>query len=502
MSIISRLPFISQVISNEGNTLSQRAFNAATWVGITRTSTRMLETVRILILARLLAPSDFGLFGVATLSMSMFSTFSETGVSSALVQKDGEIDDYLNTAWTVQVVRGIVLCGITLIFAPLIANFFSEPKATHLIQALAFIPLIKGFANIGTIYFTKELNFKKQFQFETIGTISVFVTTVVLAFIYRSPWVLVAGMLIGESLKASSSYLLHSFRPKISIDRDKLSELTHFGGWVWASTIVTFIALHGDDILVGRMVGVVALGYYQMAYRMANIASTEVTNLITQVTFPTYSIIQHDRKRLASAFTRTLRLVSFATIPLTFLIFLFASDYIRLALGEKWIAITIPIQILAVSGFIRSISALWGALYLSTKEPKHSFWKNLLRVALIFIPIIPLTDRFGITGASISIILGISGALIYDLIYTGLKWRNEIKVSQILLDIGLWLCICLLLSIGILSFKSYLSINFLSLILASFIFLGAYLGIGTTIEKRFRRLPITNILASGQKKGS
>jgi O-antigen/teichoic acid export membrane protein len=249
---------------------------------------RALGFIRTIILARLLAPEDFGLLGIALLSISMLETFSKTGFDSALIQKKENVESYLDTAWTVSALRGILLFFILLFSAPLIARFFNTPAAAQVIRVIALFTLLAGLRNIGILFFQKELEFNKQFSYEFSATLVDLTVAITLAFILRNVWALVWGGLAASLVRLVLSYVLHPHRPRMRIDREGFQELFGFGKWVLTSGILVFLVTQGDDILVGKLLGVTALGLYQMAYTLSNLPATEVTHMISKVTFPAH----------------------------------------------------------------------------------------------------------------------------------------------------------------------------------------------------------------------
>ena len=149
--------------------LSKKVVKGGFWAFTLRGFSRLFGIARLIFLARVLAPADFGLMGTALLVMSTLEAFSQTGFESALVQKTEDIEEYLDTAWTVSILRGIILFVILCLIAPCAASFFDEPAAKSIIRVSGFSILFQAFANIGIIYFHKELEFNKQFTYEFSG---------------------------------------------------------------------------------------------------------------------------------------------------------------------------------------------------------------------------------------------------------------------------------------------------------------------------------------------
>lgn len=431
MNHIARL---KRILFIPGETISQRVVHGSIWALSLRISVRVFEFARIVILARLLSPNDFGLFGIATLVLSFFDRISVTGFDAALIRQKEDTESYLSPAWSALLIRGFALAVILLVVAPFTATFFKEPRAVMIVRALAVVVFLRGLQNIGVVFFSKELDFGKLFVYEVSSILATFTVTIVVALIYHSVWALVLGFMVGEFTKTTISYLIHPYRPHFEVDLGKTKELFNFGGWVWASSIVVFIAIHGDDVLLGKLLGVTALGYYQMAYRLSNLVSTEITTLFSQVLFPAYSKIQDDTIALSNAFNKCFRLIVFLIIPTAFTIFVFIPEFTSLVLGDKWLPIVLPVRVLVFAGTLRAISSIWGPLYLATGTPYHSFIKNLLRVIFTFAPIFLLTERYGVFGTSLAVLLGIIATVGYDLYYVQFRCNLNIKITEILMN--------------------------------------------------------------------
>ena len=169
-----------------GKTLSERVVKGGFWVFSLRITQQVFSLIRLIILARILSPNDFGLMGIALLVMATLDTFSQTGFQQALIQKKKDIKSYLDSAWTVLILRGFVLFTILYFIAPYAAIFFKAPEAKPIIQVIGFSVLLQAFTNIGVIYFQKELEFNKQFIYQLAGTLADFIVAVSAVLILRS----------------------------------------------------------------------------------------------------------------------------------------------------------------------------------------------------------------------------------------------------------------------------------------------------------------------------
>lgn len=377
------------------------------WVFSLRVINRALGFMRTIILARLLAPEDFGLLGIGMLSIATIETFSQTGFGHALIQKKENIDSYLDTAWTVSAIRGLLLFLLLFVSAPLIAQFFNSDEATLVIRVIAISTLISGFKNIGVLFFFKKLEFNKQFIYELSGTLIDMSIAIILAFVLRNVWALIWGGMAGNLLRLFMSYLLHSYRPRLRMRKSEIKELFGFGKWIVGSGIIGFLINQGDDIFVGKMLGVAALGIYQMAYLLSNLPATEITHVVSQVTFPAYSKLQDNIPRLRSSFIKVLQVTIFFSAPIAGGIFILIPEFTQLVMGNQWMPMVPVMQILVVAGLLRSVAGTTGPVFLAVGEPQIETSWNTIRLIILAVLIYPLTARWGIWGTAIAVSINI-----------------------------------------------------------------------------------------------
>jgi O-antigen/teichoic acid export membrane protein len=337
--------------------------------------------------------------------MSTLETFSQTGFQQALIQKKADARPYLDSVWTVLILRGIVLFGILYFAAPFAASFFDAPEAKPIIQVIGFSVLLQAFTNIGVIYFQKELEFNKEFIYQFAGTLADFIVAISAVLILKNVWALVFGLLAGNAVRCFVSYLIHPYRPRLSRDLKKARELFGFGKWVLGSSILMFLIIQGDDIFVGKLLGVTALGFYQLAYRISNMPATEITHIISRVTFPVYSKLQDDIPKLREAYLKVLQFTAFLSFPIAGLIFVLAPDFTKIFLGEKWMPMVPAMQVLVFWGLIRSIGATTGPIIYAAGKPKILTRYQLFQLITLIILIYPLTVSWGILGTSLTVLL-------------------------------------------------------------------------------------------------
>jgi O-antigen/teichoic acid export membrane protein len=382
---------------------------AGLWVFALRMVTRVLEFGQWVILARLLAVQDLGLLGVAMLSMQVLDTFTCTGFQAALIQKKQNVRAYLDSAWTVGVIRGVALCAALYFAAPVVVKLRVPPEkvqiAAALIRVVGVAFFLEGLVNVATVGFQKELRFGRLFVLQAGSSLAQTALTICVAVIYRNIWAMVAGILAGKCARVVLSYVLDPYRPRLSRDFQKAKELWQFGRWILGGAIIDFLLTHGDDFFVWGYLGISSLALYQLAYRLSNIPATEITNVISWVTFPAYSKLQDDIRRLKDAYLKVLQLTAFLSVPVAGLIFILAGDFVQLFMGDKWLPMVPAMRILAIYGLLHSLGATRGPLFQGVGKPWYATKLRAVRLVTLAVIIYPLTKRFGVAGTALAVLL-------------------------------------------------------------------------------------------------
>jgi O-antigen/teichoic acid export membrane protein len=384
--------------------LAARAVTSGVWVFALNLANRGLGLIRTVILARLLTPDDFGLLGLALLITATIDTLSQTGLHGAIIQRQGKAEPYLNTVWTCSALRGLCLFVLLYALSPQLARFFDDPRVVPIIRVIAVSMLLSGFANIGVVFFRKDLEFKKYFAYETLGNMADIVVSVALAVCLRNVWALVIGGLAGHAMRFILSYGLHSYRPAFAFDFSKFKELAAFGKWMLAAGVMHFLITKADDLFVGKCFGVAALGLYQMAYLLSNVTTTDLVHSISQVAFPAYSKIQNDRASLSQAYLKVLRGVAFAAVFAALLLFAFAAEVVTLLFGEQWMPMVPVLEVLAIAGLARSIQSTAAPVFLAMGRPKIHSEINAVRAAVLFVCIYPFSREWGVLGVAYAVL--------------------------------------------------------------------------------------------------
>jgi O-antigen/teichoic acid export membrane protein len=405
-----------------GGPLKHQVVRGSLWLLLNNTMVRATGFVKIAIMARLLAPDDFGLMGIAMLLLTWLEYFTEPGFTHALLRKAGDIRPYLNTVWTIQILRCVTLALLLYLSAPLGGWFFDNPSAVPVVQAAALILVFKGFANPAYVYLRKGLDFRKIAAGNACSVLCGLLVGVAVALRHRTVWALVLSLLSASVAGLVMSWVLRPYRPRLELRLDFARELFAFGRWVAALNLLNFLCMNVDGLLVGKLLGTQALGLYQMAAQFALLATLEVQAVVFGVTVPAFVLLRSDADsegtflRTRAAYLRTLGFVSSIVIPLGCFITVFAGPLVRFALGPQWQPIAPTLRILVWGGVAMALTGITASFYFSLGEPKTPFAMYLIRAALTISLLYPLTSMSGIDGAAtastVATIFAMSGLLI------------------------------------------------------------------------------------------
>lgn len=383
-------------------TLAQRTVKSGIWMSGIQFFSRFSQILMLIILARLLAPRDFGLMGIALVTLAGTKQFTNIGLKAALIhQKQDNVDEYLDTTWCLEAGRGLLIAAVLFAAAPYIAVLFGEPEATNLIRVIGLGPLLFGLKNPGVVYFRKDLEFHKQFVYEVSGGFSQFIVGVTYALVSPTVWALVFAFIAKDAARFILSYVLHGYRPWPRFDFGAAKELIDYGIWITGSSIIFFLHRQGDDAFVGWFLSATALGFYQYAYRIADTPSTEFSSVISNVTFPAYSKLQEDTVALRDAVLRTTRVTAFVAFPMSFGIALIAPSFVPAVLGADWTPMIVTMQLLAAYGLLHAITRNFGSVWKAIGRPDYMAKLGALNVLTIAIFIWPATARWGIEGTAL-----------------------------------------------------------------------------------------------------
>lgn len=394
-------------------------------MGALRVVTRSLALVKIAILARILVPAQFGIYGIATLVLGFLEMLTETGINIFLIQKKEKIDEYVNSAWVVSILRGFLIGILIFVLAPFIASYFKNENAVFILYLVSVVPVIRGFINPSCIKYQKNLEFNKQFKYDSVIFFVDAIFAISLGIITKSENSFIYAMIISTLLEVLLSFIYFKPTPKFIFEKEKTMEVINRGKWITGAGVFNYLFQNIDDILVGRVLGTTSLGIYQQAYKISTLPVSEVGEVFNKVTFPIYVNLKDDTKRLKQAFLKTLTIISLLVIPFGFVVFRFPIEIINFILGANWIPAAPVLQLLAIYGVVKAISNSFFSLFLGIGKQEVVTYITLASTLCLVAILYPLIKIFGILGAGyatiIATVLSLPVLIIYYVKYFNAK---------------------------------------------------------------------------------
>lgn len=376
------------------------------WMGSLRAAIRSITFIRLAILARILTPSQFGVFGITTIILSFIEIITETGINVFLVQEKGEINKYLNTAWVISIIRGTIIALLIASLAKLVAIFFNSPDSYSLVLLISIVPFLRGFINPSIVKFQKDLQFHREFFYRSSIFLIDTIFSISFVFLIRQPISLVYGLIASTVYEVIISFIVIKPTPSFNIQTENVKKIIARGKWITAYGIFDYLFTNLDNIVVGRFVGTTALGLYQMGYKFSTLPITEISDVISKVAFPIFVKISDDQSRLKKSFLKTTLVLFLITLPFGLILFFYAKEIISILLGNQWVSIVPVVKLLLIYGIIKSVSGTTSSLFLAKGKQEYITLVTLAGFLGLAIPIIPLVLHFGIIGAGISVIIG------------------------------------------------------------------------------------------------
>lgn len=386
--------------------ITGRLIKGSVWLSLSRVIVNGLATLSIFVLAWNLEPSDFGIVALGTTILLIVTTGTELSLAEALIRHQAPNESHFSAAWTLNTTRGLLLCLFLAVCAYPASVLFEEPRLSGVMLALGLSVLMGGLANPRRIMLQRDLIFWQEFILSVSQTLAGVVASVAIAMIYHSYWALVIGTLVTQATNVIVSYLVLPFRPRIAFQH--VRELLSFSGWLTASQIVNTLNWRFDYLLVGKMLGGTALGYYSVGSNFAMMPTREAISPLTQTIYPGFSGIRDDPSRLAAAYQRLQALVAAVALPAGIGVAVVADPLIRLTLGEKWAPVVFIIQSLASVFALQTLGSLVRPLGMAKGETRLLFIRDT-QMLFVRVPVV-------ITGL---MLYGLQGVII-GRVFTGL----------------------------------------------------------------------------------
>ena len=390
---------------SDGSILAQTARGAG-WVMAWRMMTRLLGLASTLVLVRLLSPADFGLVALATAFALALDVCLSIGVEDQIVRSHDPRPALYDTAFTLNLIRCLVVAVLIGLAAAPAAQFFNDPRLRDVLGALAFSAALSGAANVGVADFRRRLAFDKEFKLQFLPRLAGITVTLAVAWLLRSHWALVLGILTNRLGVVVMGHVLHPYKPRLSLAAWR--ELIGVSLWSWAISLVAVARDRADSLVIGRVLGPAPLGIYAVGVEVAVLPATELVDPICRACMPGFAATLRGGgdAQLAEAFLRIIAMMALLTLPAGIGISLVAGPVVALAFGQGWLEAAPVIAILGAACTVLLLGNVSSAL-LNARAALRTILGVTVASAVVRIGLLlPLTAWLGVFGAACA--LGLS----------------------------------------------------------------------------------------------
>jgi O-antigen/teichoic acid export membrane protein len=412
----------------------------------------LIRMARSMIMTRLLFPEVYGLMTLVWAVLFGLQMFADTGITATIIRdRRGDDPDFLNTAFTTNVFRGLLLWVASCVLAYPVAAIYHQPALAQLLPVTGLTALIHGFVSTAMYTRRRHMDFKRLAILDLSNETVTFVVLVTWAYFFPNVWSMVAGAVFGQIFLVLASHAyLPGIRNKFRWDRSALDTFMSFGKWIYLSSVVYFLSTQSDRLLLGKYLDMIHLGVYGTATVLSGAAQAVVLKINSDVLFPAYSrVVQEGTGRLRQVVLRTRLAIDAGMILPIAAMMILGNRIVGLLYDQRYHDAGWMLQVLSVRLIIVAIVSHGESCLVALGHPKYSFAENLCRTLAIFVAIPIGWSLAGIKGVIWVVALSEIPPLI--VIWIGLIRHRVFSVSAELRSL-LFVGLGALVGLGILHF--------------------------------------------------
>lgn len=380
--------------------LRHRIFRAGWWAAGGFVLDKAIAAIQLVLVARLLTPSDFGVMAASAAIVLAFVTISELGLESSLVSKPQVEREDLAVVWTLAMGRGAAMALCLWTSADLIGQAMHMAQLPEVLRVHAWAFVLQGLHSPGMAILLKNLDFRRRVTMDLIRRVIETGVTISLAFWLRNVWALLVGQLVGLCVSSLLSFWAAPFKPRLSLHRSSLNYVLRYGAHLNVTTLCTFGVMSGGELAIGRVLGQEALGLYQIALAIPLLIGVRATALIHQLSMPTYALLQNDRPGLTRVFELHMGLAGLIFIPSAVGVAILTPIIVPFAFGTQWLSIIDSLRILCLYAVCAGLSSVMMALHYGVNRIELQMKSWVTQFLFYAAVIVPLIWYAGIAGAA------------------------------------------------------------------------------------------------------
>ncbi|MBN1398746.1 MAG: lipopolysaccharide biosynthesis protein [Bacteroidetes bacterium] len=482
--------------------LKQKATKGVLWSFVDQFATQGISFLVGIILARILLPSDYGLIGMLSIFIAIASSLTESGFTQALVQKTDRTEADFSTVFYSNLGIAIIIYIVLYFASPWIAGFYNAPQLESITKVFAIIFVINSLYWVPRTKLMIKVDFKTQSKISVISVIISGIFGITLAYTGFGVWTLVWQNLIHSVCQIVLFWFYYRWKPNLIFSKESYRRLFGYGSKIMASGLLNNIYNNIYMMVIGKVYSASDLGYYSRAYQLQTLPTVNITTILLRVTFPILCSIQNEEERFMAVYRKLIRMVSFITFPLMFLLVTIAKPLVVILITEKWLPAVDLFQILCFAGMWYPIHTI-NLNILEAKGRSDLFFKvevqKKIFSTIVLVATIPFSLKTMVLGQAFSSF----ACLFFNTYYTG-KFFNY-GITEQIKDIAVFLliaiCICAVTMFTIQNIDSYL----LQLIAGILMYTGIYVFLSKLLKieeleetKKILIMPLQKIFKKSQ----
>jgi PST family polysaccharide transporter len=374
---------------------------AIRWVTVAHAARQFGQLLTAVVLARLLAPSDFGLMTMALVVTGFLMVIRDLGVGAAVVQQDELTDAFASTQFWVALGFGVAATVLLLATAPLVAAFYGEPRVTDVVRALSVTFVISASAVVHQARLERAMKFRSVAVAELTALVVGAAVAIVAAAAGGGVWSLVGQSVMGAAVSAGVLWVASGWLPSPVVNRGDAAQAWRFGTPLTGYNAFNYVARNADYALIGRVLGSASLGFYTLAYRLMLVPLQLIVGVVNRVMFPALSAVRDRPDEIRRLYLRSLAGAAFLALPIATGIGASADRLIPTVLGPGWEPAIDVIRVLSIVAVLQTVGATVGPIYMATGRTGLLFaWGIVSGVVVVGAFVLGLSG--GIVGVAIS----------------------------------------------------------------------------------------------------
>ncbi len=410
--------------------LKQKAASGMVWTALQKYSTMGIQFISGIILARLLTPYDYGCIGMLSIFMVLAEAFIDGGFGSALIQKKNPTQvDYSTVFWW-NLAMAFLMYFVLYISAPAISRFYKIPLLCDVLRVEGLVLFIYSLNIIQRNQLKKKLNFKLLSIISVSTSIIALSVTIIMAYKGMGVWSLVAQNLILAAIPSLVFWFYVKWRPKWVFSWQSFKELFGFGVYMFLTNLISKFTRQIQGLLIGKVYNPSTMGYYSKALGTEKLASTSISQIMTQVTYPLYAEAQDDLVTMRNMIKRLTTTIAYITFPLMFILLLCAKPIFVLLYSERWLASIPFFQVLCIAGLATCLQSVNLQTISAIGKSRVMFSWSVAKQIVIIVLIVSGLYLFGMKGLLAGYVIGSWFVLFVNIglvsKYIGYRWWRQL----------------------------------------------------------------------------